>query len=107
MMGTTPEQGSEKSLDAGGRRWFELRAGVAGFVEICRRLHAASGRAVRQGHAGLPEMRDGKTHWRRPGAVRWLCPQLVAAGAGFVGGCCGTSPEFICAICEIYKNKIP
>jgi 5-methyltetrahydrofolate--homocysteine methyltransferase len=25
---------------------------------------------------------------------------LVAAGAGFIGGCCGTTPEFIAALAQ-------
>ena len=65
MMGTTPEQAAEQLLDAGADViGSNCGQGVAGFVEICRRLHAASGRAVWvKANAGLPEMRDGKTHY--------------------------------------------
>ena len=110
MMGTTPEQAAEQLLEAGADViGSNCGQGVAGFVEICRRLHAASGRAVWvKANAGLPEMRDGKTHYAQtPEQFAAYIPQLVAAGAGFVGGCCGTSPDFIRAICEIFKNKTP
>ena len=98
MMGTTPEQAAEQLLAAGADVvGANCGQGVAGYVEICRRLHAASGRAVWvKANAGLPEMRDGKTHYAQT-AEQFAehVPQLVAAGAGFIGGCCGTSPEFI------------
>ena len=46
MMGTTPEQAAEQLLEAGADIiGSNCGQGVAGFVEICRRLHAASGRA--------------------------------------------------------------
>ena len=102
MMGTTPEQAAEQLLEAGADViGSNCGQGVAGFVEICRRLHAASGRPVWvKANAGLPEMRDGKTHYAQTAEqFAAYVPQLVAAGAGFIGGCCGTSPEFICAIC--------
>ena len=103
MMGTTPEQAAEQLLAAGADIiGSNCGQGVAGFVEICRRLHAASGRAVWvKANAGLPEMRDGKTHYAQTAAqFAEYVPQLLAAGAGFIGGCCGTSPEFIRAVCE-------
>ena len=102
MMGTTPEQAAEQLLAAGADVvGSNCGQGVAGFVEICRRLHAASGRAVWvKANAGLPEMRDGKTHYAQTAEqFAEYVPQLVAAGAGLIGGCCGTSPEFIRAVC--------
>jgi methionine synthase I (cobalamin-dependent) len=108
MMGATPEQAAEQLLDAGADVvGSNCGQGVAGFVEICRRLHAASGRAVWvKANAGLPEMRDGKTHYAQT-AEQFAAhvPQLVAAGGGFIGGCCGTSPEFIRAICGKLRSQ--
>ncbi len=103
MMGTTPEQASEQLLQAGADViGSNCGQGIAGFLEICRRLHAASGRAVWvKANAGLPEMRDGKTRYAQTAEeFAAYVPQLVSAGAGFIGGCCGTSPDFICAVCE-------
>ena len=56
MMGTTPEQAAEQLLEAGADVvGANCGQGVAGFVEICRRLHAASGRPVWvKANAGLP-----------------------------------------------------
>jgi 5-methyltetrahydrofolate--homocysteine methyltransferase len=101
MMGSTPEQVSEQLLNAGADIiGSNCGQGVAGFVEICRRLRAASGLPVWvKANAGLPEMRDGKTCYAQTAEqFAEYVPQLVDAGAGFIGGCCGTSPDFIRAI---------
>jgi 5-methyltetrahydrofolate--homocysteine methyltransferase len=103
MMGTTPEQAAEQLLAAGADVvGSNCGQGVAGFVELGRRLHAASGRPVwLKANAGLPEMRDGKTHYAQTAEeFAEFVPQLVAVGAGFIGGCCGTSPQFIRAVCK-------
>lgn len=102
MMGTTPEQAVETLLEAGADLvGSNCGQGVAGFVPICRRLHEASGRPVWvKANAGLPEMRDGKAFYAQsPEQFAEFVPQLLEAGAAFVGGCCGTSPDFIRALC--------
>jgi 5-methyltetrahydrofolate--homocysteine methyltransferase len=101
MMGTTPEQAAETLLEAGADIvGSNCGQGIAGFVPICRRLHEASGRPVWvKANAGLPEMRDGKAFYAQsPEAFAEFVPQLLAVGAAFVGGCCGTSPDFIRAL---------
>ena len=101
MMGTTPEQAAEKLIAAGADCvGSNCGQGIEGFVEICRRLHAASGRPVWiKANAGLPEVVDGRTLYRQtPEQFAEYVPQLIEAGAGFIGGCCGTAPEFIEAV---------
>ena len=56
---------------------------------------------LEKANAGLPQVVDGKTVWRQtPDEFASYVPALVEAGASFIGGCCGTSPEFIKAIKE-------
>jgi methionine synthase I (cobalamin-dependent) len=101
MMGTTPEQAAEQLLAAGADCvGSNCGQGVAGFVAICRRLHAATGRPVWiKANAGLPEVRDGQTVYSQtPEQFVEYVPKLIAAGAAFLGGCCGTTPEFIRAV---------
>ena len=101
MMGTTPEQAAEGLLEAGADIiGSNCGQGIAGFVAICTRLHAASGRPVWiKGNAGLPEMVGGKTVYSQTAdQFAEFVPALVEAGAGFIGGCCGTTPAFIQAI---------
>ena len=67
MMGTTPEQAAEKLLAAGAEViGSNCGQGVAGFVPICRRLHAATGRPVWiKANAGLPEVVNGQAVYRQ------------------------------------------
>jgi methionine synthase I (cobalamin-dependent) len=101
MMGTTPEQAVEVLTAAGADVvGSNCGQGIAGFVAICRRLHAAAGRPVWiKANAGLPEMVQGKARYAQtPQQFAEYLPELVQAGAGFLGGCCGTTPAFIQAL---------
>ena len=101
MMGVTPEQAAPALVEAGADVvGANCGRGVARYVEICRRLRTASERPVWiKANAGLPELIGGVTVYRMS-AEEYAShvPALVDAGASFIGGCCGTSPEFIRAI---------
>jgi methionine synthase I (cobalamin-dependent) len=101
MMGATPEEAAGKLLAAGADcLGANCGQGIAGFVEICRRLHAVGGRPVWiKANAGLPEMREGRAFYPQTAEeFAAFVPALVQAGAGLIGGCCGTTPEFIAAV---------
>lgn len=52
-----------------------------------------------QPNAGMPHLVDGKTVFpMMPEDFGKWAPELVKAGATFIGGCCGTTPEHIRAI---------
>ncbi|MEE8452358.1 MAG: homocysteine S-methyltransferase family protein [Thermoguttaceae bacterium] len=102
MMGTTPEQAVEQLVEAGADViGSNCGQGIAGFVEICRRLKAATDRPIWvKGNAGLPQIVEGETVYSQTAdQFAEYAPKLVEAGAAFLGGCCGTSPEFIRAVC--------
>ncbi len=52
-----------------------------------------------QPNAGMPHLLDGKTIFPMDSTemAKWI-PQLIEAGASFIGGCCGTTPKHIAAI---------
>lgn len=103
MMGTTPEQAAEQLTAAGADViGANCGAGPETYVEICRRLKSATDRPVWiKPNAGLPEVVNGQTVYRlSPDNFAGYVPRLVDAGASFIGGCCGTTPEFIRAICR-------
>jgi 5-methyltetrahydrofolate--homocysteine methyltransferase len=103
MMGATPEQAAEQLAAAGADViGSNCGQGIAGMVEVCRRLRAATDRPIWiKANAGLPEMVEGRTVYRQtPAEFAAYVPQLVEAGAAFIGGCCGTTPEFIRAVAE-------
>lgn len=57
-------------------------------------------------NAGLPELEEGRLVYRRtPEEFAAIVPQLVEAGAGIIGGCCGTGPEHIRRIAEILAPR--
>ena len=102
MMGTTPEQAAE-ALTAAGADVIGANCGqgIAGFVPLCRRLRAATSLPIWiKGNAGLPKLLDdgGMIYETTPEEFAAHVPALVAAGASFIGGCCGTSPDFIRAV---------
>ena len=99
MMGATPEQAAAALVEAGADVvGANCGQGIAGFVKICARLKSAAG-----GHplwikpnAGLPQMQAGKTVYVMTAAeFAGQVPAVLAAGANFIGGCCGTTPDFI------------
>jgi len=98
MMGNTPEQVAEALTAAGADVvGSNCGQGIAGFAAICRRLRAATDRPIWvKANAGLPEMVEGRVVYRTaPEEFAGHAAELIAAGASFLGGCCGTSPEFI------------
>jgi 5-methyltetrahydrofolate--homocysteine methyltransferase len=107
MMGVTPEQAAEQLTAAGADViGSNCGQGVAGMVEICRRLRGNTDRPLWiKANAGLPEMVDGQTVYRQtPDEFAAYAPQLLEAGATFFGGCCGTSPDFIKALAARLKR---
>ena len=103
MMGATPEQAAARLAEAGADIvGANCGRGIAGYVEICRRLRAATGRPIWiKANAGMPELVDGRAAYRTtPEEFASFVPALVEAGASFIGGCCGTTPDFIRAVKE-------
>lgn len=99
MMGTTPEQAATGLIAAGADViGANCGQGIAGFVQICRRVKAVAGEhpVWIKANAGLPELRNGQALYVTTASqFASHVPALIAAGANFIGGCCGTSPEFI------------
>lgn len=104
MMGITPEQAAEALAQAGvDAIGANCGQGIEGYIGICGRLKAAADLPVWiKANAGLPELVDGQTVYSQTAEeFAAKVPELVEAGATFIGGCCGTSPDFITAICRI------
>lgn len=97
-MGTTPEQAVEQ-LSAAGADIIGSNCGqgIDGFIPICQRMRAVTDKPLwMKANAGLPEIIEGKTvYTQTPEAFAQKALELAAAGANYIGGCCGTSPKFI------------
>jgi methionine synthase I (cobalamin-dependent) len=102
-MGITVEQAVEGLSKAGADViGANCGQGITGFVPICRRLRCATDLPIWiKANAGMPELINGRAVYRTmPDAFAQVIPEIVAAGASFVGGCCGTNPFFIRAVRE-------
>lgn len=103
MMGDTPEKAARELAEAGADVvGANCGVGIAGYVEVCRRFHAATNLPVWiKANAGLPELVEGRTVYRMtPGEFAGFLPALKEAGASFAGGCCGTGPAFLRAMAQ-------
>ena len=80
--------------------WRGLGSTLA-LIVVAMAIGAAIGawRARTVEMTGLPELVDGATVYRMtPEEFAAYVPALLEAGAAFIGGCCGTGPDFIRAL---------
>ncbi|MFH1645937.1 MAG: homocysteine S-methyltransferase family protein [Candidatus Omnitrophota bacterium] len=72
--------------------------------EIVREMRQLSPNAfiIAQPNAGMPKLSEGEAVYdQTPEEFSKGVPALISAGANIIGGCCGTTPEFIKRINEI------
>lgn len=101
MMGTTPEAVAAAMVDAGvDAVGANCGAGVEYAADICRRLRDSCDLPIWiKPNAGLPKIEG--THVRYDVAAEAFASHYRAlrdAGASFIGGCCGSTPDFIRAL---------
>jgi len=103
IMGITPEQAAT-ALTSDGVHAIGANCGlgIPDFIPVCKRLAAASPLPIWiKPNAGLPEMINGVAQYKTtPDEFAASAQELVEAGATFLGGCCGTTPDFIRALAQ-------
>lgn len=107
MMGNPPEQVAQVLTEVGADViGANCGQGIAGFLPICQRLRAATDRPLwLKPNAGLPQLLAGRaTYTTTPEEFVMHVPELAQRGAGFIGGCCGSSPDFIRAIVRCLRG---
>lgn len=101
MMGTTVEQAGRELTKAGADVvGANCGQGIASYVEVCRQMHAVTELPIWiKANAGLPRVEGDQIIYDTTASeFAQHGPALIEAGARFLGGCCGTSPEFIAAL---------
>jgi methionine synthase I (cobalamin-dependent) len=101
MTGLAPEQIAEELTAAGADViGANCGQGIAGYVNVCRRLRSATDRPIWiKANAGVPHLvGDQAVYETSADEFAEYAPALVAAGASFLGGCCGTDPAYIRAL---------
>jgi len=108
MMGDSAEQCARRLTDAGadviGANCGDLDpaqiAVVVSYLKSATKLPVLA-----QPNAGRPKLIDDKTVFEMaPASFAAGIAECISAGAKLVGGCCGTSPEHICAVGEMLKK---
>jgi len=102
MMGVTPEE-MVSAMKVEGAHIVGSNCGngieeMIGIVKAIRKADALIPVMI-QANAGVPELIDDKTVFREsPEMMASFVPALITAGAGIIGGCCGTGPQHIIAM---------
>ncbi|MCS7238053.1 MAG: homocysteine S-methyltransferase family protein [Thermoguttaceae bacterium] len=103
IMGVSCAQAAQGLLEAGADViGANCGRGIESFVDLLRQFRQVTLAPVwLKPNAGMPELVEGRPVYRTlPEEFAAHVPQLVAEGAQFIGGCCGTNPEFVRAICR-------
>ena len=107
IMGVDPARAAEEAVAAGADAvGANCGSGIAGMTEIARAMRAAVHAPIMiQPNAGLPVYEGGRTVFKEtPEEMAAHVPELLAAGAAIIGGCCGTTPAHIAAMAKAAKG---
>lgn len=109
IMGVKPIEAS-RELDSAGADIIgsNCGTGIHDFIQICKLLRSGSDKPVWiKPNAGVPKLVDGKTLFSEtPEDMAEYFFQLAEAGASIIGGCCGTTPEYIRLIVKKKKKWV-
>jgi len=98
IMGQTPNDAVDAAVKAGASYiGANCGCGIDSYVEIARVLRSLTQLPVWiKANSGLPELVDGKTVYSMTaGVYASYVKYILEAGVSVIGGCCGTSPEYI------------
>ncbi len=98
LMGVTPEQAVQGLTEAGADViGCNCGIGIDNYIKVAGRLRAATSKPIWvKANAGLPEIDGSRVVYRMtPKEFAQKARQVIEAGANIIGGCCGTTPEFI------------
>lgn len=102
MMGVSPVEAARAALEAGADIiGTNCGNGFERMIDIVKEIRTISNEVpiLVHANAGLPKNVEGVDVFPdTPEQMASLVPELVAAGANIIGGCCGTTPDHIRAI---------
>ncbi len=108
MMGVSPGDAARTMAAAGADIiGTNCGSGFEGMIPVVREIRDAVPDVpiLVHANAGLPvQENDGVRYPDTPVFMASLMPDLIEAGASVIGGCCGTGPEHIKALCSCRKN---
>jgi len=104
MTGVTPEAAAQALTEAGADVvGMNCGVGLDNAVALCARLRSSTPLPLWvKPNAGLPIMVDGSARYATtPEEFARAASDAAAAGASFIGGCCGTTPAHIRAVVHV------
>ena len=110
LTGVTPERAAKELTERGADViGANCGKGIDAFVDVCRRLRAGTDRPIWiKPNAGMPRLAgDSVVYDTTPEAFASHVPDLLEAGAAFIGGCCGTNSQFIRAMAQQLSSAQP
>jgi homocysteine S-methyltransferase len=108
--GTSPATFAKRLADWGADVvGVNCSVGPAGVLEAVEKMAKATDRPIAaQPNAGLPkDVGDRKIYLASPEHMATFARRMIEAGARFVGGCCGTTPEHIKKIRDYVASVVP
>jgi homocysteine S-methyltransferase len=108
--GTAPEVFARQLADWGADVvGVNCSVGPAGVLEAVEKMVKVTDRPISaQPNAGLPkDVGDRKIYLASPEYMASYARRMIEAGARFVGGCCGTTPEHIKKIRDYVASVVP
>ena len=108
MMGVTPEVAAKGLAEAGADViGANCGQGIESYVTLCDRLKRSTNLPIWiKPNAGSPDVVAGQTVYRdTPLHFASCIAPLRSVGASFIGGCCGTNPEYIRAIHDALHHR--
>jgi len=110
LYGTTPEAAAVVLQSLGASVvGVNCSTGPLEMVDVVKRMRSVCQIPIlAKPNAGLPELEEGKTVYKMtPEEFVSYIPDLVEAGAGMLGGCCGTDARFIKKLKERIHTLCP
>lgn len=108
MMGISPAEMVNELLPAGADAiGANCGNGIANMIEIVREIREVNAEVpiLIHANAGMPHYCDGVTTFpETPADMALRVREIVEAGAGMIGGCCGTTPDHICQVHQVVKG---
>src|SRR5712691_11001947 len=108
--GTSPETFAQQLTEWGADViGVNCSVGPAGVLEAVEKLVKVTDRPISaQPNAGLPrDVGDRKIYLASPEYMASYARRMIEAGARFVGGCCGSTPEHIKKIRDYVASVVP